>query len=474
VANIVVTGADNFAGGLVSSIPAHELNDNMLSACENFQVNRRGKIGMLVKRRGYSDHWDESATYTGIAAIHNFEDSGGTDHLLMLADDGVDMLLLKRSGAASSTTLHTFSGATGKDGHIFTASTDYAIIAVDGEDHKRYDGSTVSSINAPSGATKVISADHRGRVWVLKGKSNLQHSAIDDEDDFTSTDNAGNLRARTSKVTGIVSIGEAGMFITGFATTILMTGDNFFSFGQLELSTEVGCMSFKSMVSFGSMAMWLSKEGVVQATGNGLQIVSGGVDGIIDSMTRAAMKGASGFKHDDEYILCYDSDDDGVNDRAIAYDTRIGAWREIEPTPFIGGTEVTDRSTYVASQDDGKVWKWDNGKTDDGVTISATAETKDFDFGQYMVDKRPMLSYFNFEKQGSGATLTTQLKVDRTDVGSTGTIDLTKEGFADTVFFSDAGEGKLVRLKFTNTSATDVVEVNSFMIMADLSPPGDA
>src|SRR3990167_3315863 len=140
----IATAYENFMGGQVSSIPINELNDNMLALCENAIVTDRAKPGVLKKRKGYASYYNESLT-NKIKHVHEYLLNSGTSQILFAEGNNVR----KRDSSSTSTILDTQAGA--GDITIITSQTDFAMWAVSGGTVKRYDGTTVSSANAPAG-----------------------------------------------------------------------------------------------------------------------------------------------------------------------------------------------------------------------------------------------------------------------------------------------------------------------------------
>lgn len=470
---LVAEGYDNFMGGELSSVPVNELNPGQLALCENAIVTNRDKPGILVKRKGYASYWDESGTYTGpVLAVHNYFKSDGTEKVIFAVESGGNTQIRERTGATTSSLVHTFTG-TGKRVSLLTSSTDFAILACQDNGSQRWDGTTVTAISDPADAQSGIMVLHDGRLWA-KSKSDpnlIYFSGINNESDWTSQDNSGSLNMKMQSVVGMVTIGRAGLVVCDEHAINLIAGDGFQTYNIVELSNQVGCKSRDSMLSFGNFALFLSHEGVVAISESGMEKISLPVESVIDGWTDAVKKDTAAFRWREYYVLCYDSNADGDNDRALIFDTRHGVWVRATAHPFSGGTVANDQTVYVADDTTGKIYTYDSGTTDDGTDIAMTVETRGFDFGRFFARKTARRVYLQSNAPGSTTNLTVQLVMDGTNVGATQNYDLNK-GEGDLAMV-DAGSGNVVQLRLTNSGTSDAVELRTLMFLCDMRPAGE-
>lgn len=461
----------DFFGGQLSSVPSNELNSNQLSLCRNAYVSRRDNPGILTKRKGYSLHWDESGTYSAVIAIHNFLQADGTEELLFAVEDGGNTEIRKRTGATSSTLLHTFTG-TGLVVTIFTSSTDFAIFAAEDNAYQRYDGTVVTTLNAPTDMDTGIAVRHDGRIWgsdkVLPNK--IHFSAVSNEDDFTTLDNSGFLTMKFPSITAMIGIGTAGLIVCGENETILIEGTGFQTYRQTELSMIIGCKSNKSMVSFGNFALFMSHEGVMSISDAGMEKISLGVEDIVDGLTDQQLRDTVAFRHKEFYILLFDSTGDNVNDSAIVFDTRFGPWVEFTNHPFTEGTIDRGQDTFVAGNGVGKIYKYDDGTTDDGTDIAMSIITRGMDYGRFFSRKVPRRIWFQSNKPGSTTNITVTPRIDGVD-GSPLTYDINRgEG---NISLPTIDVGQVLQLKIENSGTNDVVELRSLVLLAIDRPAGE-
>lgn len=463
---LLAVGYENFLGGVVSSIPVNELNDNQLAKCDNAVVTERAKPGILKKRLGYSLNFNQSLT-NKIKHTHEFLKNDGTSILLFAEGNNVR----KRDSATTSTILDTQDGA--GDITIITSHTDFAMWAVASGSVKRYDGTTVSTASAPAGTTTAVIETHKGRIWTPDGttKNKLYFSAIANEADWTSVDNAGNIILRMPKIVGIRSIGESGMVCCDEFATILLVGDGAQSFSQVELSNRYGCKSFKSMVNFGNFMLMLGDVGVVGVSSAGMELLSLPVDDVITAMSDTTKKNSRAFRFEDWYVLCYDDNGDGQNDAALMFDTKFGVWARLTNQPFSSGTARADGTTVVGSDAaNGKLYQWWNGTTDDGAAITMTVETKGWDFGRWFSRKQIRQGYFQTNATGA-FNLTTRPIVDGSVAGSDQTINVNSRETSQ--MFPDSAWGRVIQLRLTNAGSTDNIELRSMVALSELAPAGE-
>lgn len=469
---LVAGSYENFMGGQVSSVPVNELNPGQVALAENCYLSLRDKPGIAVKRKGYSKHWDESGTYTGpVKAIHNYLKNDGTEQLLFIVESGGNTEVRRRTGATTSALVHSFTG-TGKRVSLFTSSTDFAILACEDNAAQKWDGTTASTINEPAAAQDGIMVLHDGRLWTRDATTlnKLHFSAVSDEDDFTTQDNAGDIQAKMPKIAAMATMGRAGLLVADEHALNVIEGDNFQTYRITEISNQVGCKSRASMVSFGNFVLFVSHDGVVAVSESGMEKISLPVEDIIDAWDETTLTNTKGYRFKEFYILTYDSNASGTNDKSIVFDTRFGIWVTHTNTIFSGGTTTNDQVTYVASDVDGQIYKWDDTQQDDGTDIEMTVTTKGWDFGRFFARKTLRRGYFQSNKPGVTTDLRVQPVVDGVDVGVEQNYDL-NFGEGD-LSFVDSGAGNVIQLRMYNCVASSV-ELRSVVMLCDMKPAAE-
>ena len=463
---------ENFVGGMVSSVPVNELNANQLALCRNALVTDRNKPGILKKRLGYSEHWNEPLRTVRTKAIHNYVRSDGTEFLVFESNDDIRY----RASASTSTNIVSY-GSIGTNVTLLTSSTDFLMIKAEDNGLHKWDGTVLTSVSGVNAdATTGMLALHNGRLWTpgagSSGPANrLYFSAVNDEDDWDTQDNAGSIDMNMSKITGIMPVGRAGLVVCDEFQTILIEGTGFQSYQQTELSTEVGCKSYQTMVSFGTFGCFLSRKGVVAVSDAGLEIVSLAVDDIIDGWTEAQFTSAAAFKDEEKYVLLYDSDEDGERDSALVFDTRLAVWVQYTNYPFSSGTRAVDNTVYVADDTKGTIYQLNDGTTDNGTDITMTVRTKGWDFGRWFARKTLRRVYFQADAPGSSYNVTVQAIIDGANVGAPQTFDV-NDG-ESSLSLANTGVGNVLQLELTNSGTADVIEIISLLFLADMKPAGE-
>jgi hypothetical protein len=471
MARLVPDGYEDFLGGMVSSVKANELNRSQLALAQNVICTLRTKMGQCSKRLGRTAHYTGGATSgTGIVNIHNFIKHDGTEQLLYAYDNGTDIQIRQRTGASASTLVYTGSGLTGKETSIYTAPTDFCIIAIGSGTYQKYDGSTTATINPPATMTTGVSVEHQGRLWGtdITTKNKLWYSAIMDEDDWTTANNAGSFLMRMPNITGIVSCGDAGLIVCSEYQTAVIDGNGVNSYIQRSLSTKWGCKSYKSMVSFGNYCLFLAHDDVLLANSSSIEKVGGAVRDKIDSMTEAAKLGAKAFGWEEFYILCYDSDADGTVDTALVYDTRYKDWQIWTNHSIVAGTRSKDSTYYVAIQGTDNLDKYWDSYGDRGSGIAVSVTSRGYDWGRFFSRKTARKLYIESATPGSSVNVAVQIIADGSNVGSTENYDLSsKEG---SVTCTASGTGNILQFNVSNTSTDGPIDLTSFLFLANEMP----
>lgn len=205
----------------------------------------------------------------------------------------------------------------------------------------------------------------------------------------------------------------------------------------------------------------------------GMQNVSLPLDDIIDGFTETQKTTSTAFRHEEYYILCYDSDADGDNDSALIYDTRFNSWVIASNFKFEDGTVKQDGTTLTIDSilTTPKIYNfWDGSLDDDGTAISMDVETKGWDFSRFFSRKHLRQAYYQTNKVGA-FNLVTQAKVDGTLTGATQNISMNAGEFSHS--FETSVIGDVIQLRFTNSGSTDKIELRSILALAEMFPAGD-
>jgi len=96
----------------------------------------------------------------------------------------------------------------------------------------------------------------------------------------------------------------------------------------VEISTEFGCLSNKTMVEVDQKLMWLDRRGILEFNGSSWQIISTPVEPIFRRMNLAAADKACAVNHQYRNQVWFGIPIDGStsNNITVVYDYLVGAW----------------------------------------------------------------------------------------------------------------------------------------------------
>jgi hypothetical protein len=106
-------------------------------------------------------------------------------------------------------------------------------------------------------------------------------------------------------------------------------GSNADEFQLVELSTDYGCLSYRSVVTVNQTMYWLDKKGIIAFNGASWDVASGAVEGVFRRMNITAAKEKACSVHHlyrNQIWFAIPVDGSTVNNLTVVYDYLIGAW----------------------------------------------------------------------------------------------------------------------------------------------------
>lgn len=135
-----------------------------------------------------------------------------------------------------------------------------------------------------------------------------------------------------------------------------LIGSNADNFQLVQLSTDYGCLSQRTMITVDQKLYWLDRKGILEFNGAGWDIISGQIENVFRRMNlSAAREKASAVHHIYRNQIWFGIPVDGstVNNLTIVYDYLIGAWT------FFDGYNATSYAFIKGPLDRPTVWRGD-------------------------------------------------------------------------------------------------------------------
>jgi len=460
--------------GLVTAFPKYTLPKGACSFIQNVDWTR--KRGRICKRRGIQQEQAELAGGNQVSGLWQYVQTNGTVKLIASRNNDVYDVA---AGVWTSKFTGTMAGASVN----FATFNGLLLMVAPTEATQKWDGVTASFavlLGTPPANGKFI-VKWKNRAWIANtasGKSRLHYSAEGNPEDWTTVGSAGFIdidKDDGDEITGIVPIGPV-LYIFKKRTVHRLTGHAPSSFDVQPIVLNRGCTAPRSLVAMGPFVMYMSDYGIhsINPNGNVDGLLSDAIQFDIEDLTAAAKLGAVAGKIRDLYILAYDSDGDGKNDKAFTLDVRTGAWSvwtNIKASVF---ANTIDSTLLSGGSDKTIIRLMNSGEDDEGTAIEMIWRSKQFDCGDWTGFKN-ILDIWVAAKPITGKTLTVRSRMDGVQV-DTFTESLTPFQISATdidskIIGKDGATalppGRFFEIEFYNNELAAPIEIAGLNVMAN-------
>jgi len=455
--NKVSVNLGRLDGGLVTRLPAHMIDANQSPSCQNIDPSEHGA---LKKRKGYIKFTSAAKvtpTGTFVSGLYAAATSGGTAYVL----------------AAEGTVLHDITAgnwSTTVSGVTITVDTmvrmrmfnDKFIICNQGGGPFKWTGSgAAASLGGTPPANARNVEVHRARVWLAANTSVLSFSALSNEEDYTTADNAGSITINKGDgmvINGIISGGDF-LIVSKTAPSsggkegklYVITGSSVFDFSVKKVA-DVGAVGQEGMVAYDNFVAVATERGVVAIRGREPFKLSEPVDVTYVTIPNKGTIAAGRYKTTLRFAYPATG---SQNNRVLNLDVERGVWsNDTGKTARIYANHPDGRLLFGTSGTSILVWEDENGTNDDGSNISMIWDTPDLDFGEWAAPKR--LQATDIHAENTGATLTLEHLIDGTLQSYSQTMATATEGPVKRMPLHQNIRGKFHRLRISNNSTTAV------------------
>jgi hypothetical protein len=474
----LVWANQGFDGGLVSFPPAHLLDGSESPDAQNWDPSEREK---LKKRKGYYSFTGTHGSPTGTALRGLYATAFENGTQVLLAKEGTAVYNI--SAGNWSTTITGHPALADADNVHFTTFKNVIIMAserITPMQLQEWSGSGTWGNLSGAPSCKYV-AVHKGRIFAANNGSDpskVYFSAVNDKNDWTTADNAGNFFVAPGDgmlINGIISDGET-LYISksgingGNGAMYAVFGDGPTSFVVRRIS-YFGAVSQRAMVATASYAAVATQEGIFGLSANRLIFISDPVNNYIKDLTNAERAEICLGKHKNQLWASMPAPGGSSNSLTLVYDQLDQRWSKYT---YAGRIIIDhpDGNIYIASPNSTiRVFRGDYGTDDLGSAIEAYWWTPDLDFGAWWLDKQWLKAALHVKVDGRTWTLTHNIdgitNSDSYSVVGNATTDPVKtiDGYPV------AATGRFFRFKIRESS-TSAAEVYGLLIEAE-SFPGD-
>lgn len=478
--NRLVWAVQGFAGGLATNAPSFAIEGDQSPDAENFDPSVRYK---LKKRGGTSNFTGDHGAPTSslyVTGLYMSALENGT--ALMVAKEGTAVYDI--SAGNWSTTISGHPALSDADEVHFRIFRNTLIMVSEESSPiapQKWSGSgSFSNLGGSPPSAKFIEV-HRNRLWLASTNadpSRIYFSAVNDHEDWTTADNAGNFyvgRGDGMVINGIISDGEIlyvskkapGSTTEGALYVVL--GDNPTNF-VIRRIAWFGATSQRAMITTASYCAAVTPQGVFALQGTRLILLSVAVNDVITGLSTAQLSACALGRYKNQLWVAYPASG-STNSKALVFDQVYQVWSRYNPCTMRFFTTHPDGSLYGGSSTTTiRVAKFNTGTSDIGsAAITMYWFTPNLDFGAWYLDKWWIQSYFHIPVDTNNWTITHL--IDDTASSDSVTVDAD----ADTNPVKNIGglgadpSGRFFKFKI-NESSTNASECYAFQIEAEASP----
>lgn len=269
------------------------------------------------------------------------------------------------------------------------------IIMTNGTDNvKSWDGTTFADLNAADAPKGLYITNNTVRVYIANktgAVDTVYFSKYLDETNWTDVDSAGFFQYYTPDGGGITAIRLYQNLIMVFKLNsfaeVVSTGNSSNKHRLTEVSSEVGCVSYKTVVEVRGMLMWLGLTDVWVFTGGQPTPIGQSIRGYLDSINTAYYAKCWAATDGQRYYLGLVTEANTEPDTLLVYDTKYRVWRVRSKS--IGGKQwaATLGVNWYTGDSSGNSFQMNTGTTENGSAVSWAYTSKLFDEGIQEAEK---------------------------------------------------------------------------------------
>ena len=460
-------------GGLVTSIPAHKLRAHQTPGGQNFDPTYTGSVR---KRLGYAKFTAAalgSPTGTFVSGLH----AGvlGTTNYVVAAN-GTALYDITAGNWSTAITGATITVDTPVRMRIFNDK--FLICNVGGGPYTWAGTGAVAALAGSPPANAQGVEIHRSRVWMWKGTDSVMYwSALSNEADWTTTDNAGNFVVNKGDgyvLNGMISGGDFAIISKRSPSTTgtegalyILYGSSPFDYVVRKIAT-VGAYSQEAMVAYDDWVAVATPRGIYGIQGKKKFKLSDPIQPTYDDIPSKGTICAGRYKNTLRFAYPASGT---ANNRELVLDVERGVWGyNTGKTIRIYANHPNGNLQSGTSGTSILVWTEDSGTNDDGAAINFYWETPDMYFDVLEAAKR--LNSFHVHAKNTGSyTLAVEHYIEGTAQSYGDTMAVATEGpVKKFVMFNKIGNKH--RMRITNNAADQAIEIYDLEAYARVFEPG--
>lgn len=341
------------------------------------------------------------------------------------------------------------------------------------------DGVAASALAGSPPANSRYSMVYRNRVFLAPGTNSVvTHSALLDEGDYTTVDNAGSLTFNKGDgmVVNGMCAGQDFSLISKISPSsngkegklYILYGSSPFDWTVRKIA-DVGALNHKAMIAYDNFIAIATHRGIYAVQGRYPFKLSDSIDPDWASIPNKGTITAGRYMT--KLYFSYPASGT-ANNREFVIDVEHGRWaRNSGKTPRNYAIHPDGRLLFGTSGTSLLVWEAENGVNDDGSAINFYYETPDMFFDTMWSPSQLKMAYVH-AKTTPSATITVTHYVDGTADSYSDTMAVATEGPVKKLKHFIETRGTMHRLRLTDSSTNGQTEIYSIKAVARAFPDG--
>lgn len=338
------------------------------------------------------------------------------------------------------------------------------------------------ALGTPPANGKFI-ASWMGRLWIANtsaGRCRVHWSAANNGQDWVTVLDAGFVDVNPDDGEEITALVPGGDFLYIFKrhSVHVISGFKPDNFVLHKVPGVDGCIYHRTAIEHAGTVFYLSDQGIRTIAGGGAAVgeVSPLIRYDIENIpTAAKLRACAGINLFKQYWLCYDSNNDGVNDSCYVLNflPQIQGWTfydNIKASVFLS----LNSTEFISGGDDKVIIRtMDTGEDDEGAIIPFEWRSKEHEWTT-PYDFKKLQDFGVHAKVLAGKNITLDTVVDGIDTSDTVTISLSQTLGANQndvtklIKMKSSQTGRHIQLILKNTEANAPIEIYSYTARAQL------
>ena len=319
---------------------------------------------------------------------------------------------------------------------------------------------------------------HKSRAWIYTNTSQIWFSALNDEADWTSADNAGSITINKGDgniINGFFSGGDFAIISKVSPSSDGKEGALYALFGsspfdfEVRKIADVAATGQEGMTSYDNFVAVCTERGIFGIQGRNVFKINDNVSPDYEDTAGEKVTTAIG-RHKTTLKVFFPTT--GIaNNRELIYDVERGVW----------GFNTGKTTRVIANHPDGRflmgtsgssilVWVDDTGTNDDGSAINFYWQTLDMDWGSPGTVKRISSTHLHAKNTGS-YNITVDSYNDGTAASEAQTMAVDSEGPVKKFKHRDK-RGHFHAVRLTNNTADQPITIYGATMYCEMYEPG--